>query len=231
MTVQAKTQQLLDLLSDIQASLLEMDEIPTNDYHKLKAALAETSDILNDGVDQEQLKAEQKERAANRLKAATANRKALLEKLRPYKNADSSIKLVGTMDELSDLLAQLEADNAPTAAEPPKPVRQTELTFRELQAELKAMGYAGPRAGKGVTRSVLEAEYIKLKAAPPAEPAPAPEPAPAKLQVVEVKKAKKAKPAPAPEPTTIAVKLSQAREQGLTEQPRRTRRKAARRIK
>jgi len=48
---------------------------------------------------------------------------------------------------------------------------------------------------------------------------------------VEVKKAKKAKPAPAPEPATIAVKLSQAREQGLTEQPRRTRRKAARRIK
>jgi len=231
MTVQAKTQTILDLLSDIQASLLEMDEIPTNDYHKLKAALAETSDILNDGVDQEQLKAEQKERAANRLKQATDNRKALLEKLRPYKNADSSIKLVGTMDELSDLLAQLEADNAPTAAEPPKPVRQTELTFRELQAELKAMGYAGPRAGKGVTRSVLEAEYIKLKAAPPAEPAPT------KPQVVEVKKAK---PAPAPEPTTIAVKLSAAREEGLTGPAvaeavlpfsRNPRRKAARRIK
>jgi len=226
MTVQAKTQQLLDLLSDIQASLLEMDEIPTNDYYKLKAALAETSDILNDGVDQEQLKAEQKEKAANRLKQATANRKALLEKLRPYKNADSSIKLVGTMDELSDLLAQLEADNAPTATEPPKPVRQVELSFRELQAELKAMGYTGPRAGKGITRSVLEKAYLDLKAAPPAEPAPAP-----KVQVVEVKKAKAAKPAPAPEPATIAVKLSAAREQGLTEQPRRVRRKAARRIK
>ena len=225
MTVQAKTQTILDLLSDIQASLLEMDEIPTNDYHKLKTAIAETTQILNDGVDQEQLKAEQKERAANRLKAATANRKALLEKLRPYKNADSSIKLGGTMDELSDLLAQLEADNAPTAAEPPKPVRQVELTFRELQQELKSLGYTGPRAGKGITRSVLEAEYIKLKAAPPAAPAPT------KPQVVEVKKAKKAKPAPAPEPATIAAKLSAAREQGLTEQPRRTRRKAARRIK
>lgn len=225
MTVQAKTQTILDLLSDIQASLLEMDEIPTNDYYKIKTALAETSDILNDGVDQEVLKAEQQKRASERLKAATAKRKELLDALRPYKNANPAIKLVGTMDELSDLLAHLQESGAPTAAEPPKPVRQVELTFRELQAELKAMGYAGPRAGKGVTRSVLEKAYLDLKAAPPAEPAPAP-----KVQVVEVKKAKKA-PAPAPEPTTIAVKLSAAREEGLTEQPRRSRRKAARRIK
>lgn len=225
MTISAKAQSILDGISDLQAQLLELNEISYEEYKVFMVAMDETVAIIKDGVDQEKMKAEQKAQAAERLKASTAKRKELLDKLRPYKNANPAIKLTGTMQELELLLQHLTDTQAPQADAPPKVERKVEMSFRELQAELKAMGYKGPRAGKGVTREVLEDAYLKLKAEPKA-----PKAEPAKPEVVAV--VPKAPKAEAPKAEPIAVKLSQAREQGLTEAtPKRRTRKGARRIK